>query len=47
MRLQLEINDLGEFYVVIPEDLIEYLEWEIGDDLEWDNYDDYLHLAKI
>ena len=48
MRLRLEVNeDTGEYFVTIPEDLVEYLDWEEGDDLEWDNYDDHLNLHKI
>ena len=47
MRVKLEINEDGEYFAIIPDDIIADLQWEEGDELEWDDYDDYVQLHLI
>jgi bifunctional DNA-binding transcriptional regulator/antitoxin component of YhaV-PrlF toxin-antitoxin module len=32
---KIEVNEDGEYYIVIPDDLAKELNWNIGDNIEW------------
>lgn len=46
--MDLEYNaDLDEYYIVMPESLLEKLGWEEGDMLEYELDDDLVRIFKI
>lgn len=46
--MELEYNsELDEFFVVIPESMLQNLEWEEGDMLDYDLDDEILRIFKI
>lgn len=32
---EVQVNEDGEYYIVIPDDLIKELNWDVGDIIEW------------
>lgn len=39
-------NEDGELYMILPDDLIKELEWEIGDTLNWNIEGDTIILTR-
>ena len=33
--VELQLNEAGELYIELPDQLLENLGWSVGDDLEW------------
>jgi hypothetical protein len=36
MKTRIEVNDNGEFFIIIPEDVLLEYELGVGEQLEWD-----------
>ncbi len=48
LKSRIEINDLGEFVIVVPEEIIDQYELDEGDLLEWDTEDkEFIILSSI
>lgn len=46
--VELEYNEeLDEFFIVIPESMINRLDWQVGDMLDYDLDDEILRIFKI
>lgn len=47
--LKLEQNEkTGECFILLPEELLEQMDWQEGDNVEWvDNKDDSFTLKKV
>lgn len=47
-KVELEYNDeLDEFFIVVPESMINRLDWQAGDMLDYDLDDEVLRVFKI
>jgi bifunctional DNA-binding transcriptional regulator/antitoxin component of YhaV-PrlF toxin-antitoxin module len=47
MKSRIEINDSGEFFIVIPEDVASEYRMDEGDILEWDINDPELIIISL
>lgn len=47
MKTRIEINDEGQFYTIIPEDVIMEYELDEGDLIEWDIDDKELIILSL
>lgn len=48
MNMELEYDsDLDQFFIVVPESMVNRLDWEEGDMLDYDLDDDILRIFKI
>lgn len=46
MKSRVEVNDNGEFWILIPEDIIDAYAFDDGDEVEWDANDpDFIILS--
>lgn len=47
-KTRIEVNELGEFFIIIPDDVIAEYEFEEGDAIELDTQDDeFVILSSI
>ncbi len=45
MKSRIEINEAGDFFIIIPNDVVDTYSFDEGDELEWDTNDpDYIIL---
>ena len=44
IKVLVEVNEAGELYVVLPEEMVEQYQIEPGDRAEWDDNDGSLEL---
>lgn len=47
MKTRIEVNENGEFFTLIPEDVVADLNWDEGDLLEWDSNDPELVVVSL
>ena len=46
-KSRIEVNENGEFTLVIPEDIVEKYEFYEGEQVEWDDDDDELVIISL
>lgn len=48
LKSRIEVNDMGEFVITVPEEIIDQYELDEGDLLEWDTEDkEFIILSSI
>ncbi len=47
MKTRIEVNEFGDYFTVIPYDIMEELELEEGEQFEWDSSDNGSVLLSV
>lgn len=47
MKTRIEVNENGEFYTIIPDDIIADYDFGEGDQIEWDTNDEEFIIVSL